>query len=456
MKTLILAVATATSLFFETPDRHRTIEEHFKTQPSQRIEMRSFSGAKIKVKSWEKDEVSIRLDISYSSSDVRDEQRFLEYTQSAEALTITYWEADMSGKGRRSFWSWVTSIFSGGFMTKEIEGEIYVPQSNSLSAEVRYGSISLDGMKGPLRLDGTGNTVVLKNCSAIQEVTNDYGKTTIERSGGSLQLSSKSATILVDQFTGKATIDADYSNITARDVTQSLVIFSSSGTIKVDHVGGNTTIRSDYSNITANNIGGMLEIEDKSGKIRATGVDGVKVEGDYGSMEISDVALSGQSGSISLSDAVGDVQINNPYGTVDLKEIKGSVEIKSKSSNVRASGVSGDWTSTTEYCTLSLRDVSAKRVTMSNTGGQIDIALKLAPTFVDIKNEYATVNLEIPTGFSGDVDLNAIYGHIETNLPLSKTKSFDGGGGYAIGKIGTGNGKLSIETKSGNVKVMQR
>ncbi|MDP2884086.1 MAG: DUF4097 family beta strand repeat-containing protein [Ignavibacteria bacterium] len=469
MKALILAVATATSLFFESPDRHRTIEEHFKTQPSQRIEMRGFSGANIKVKSWEKDEVSIRLDISYSSSDVRDEQRFLDaislkYTQSAEALTITYYEADMSGKGRRSFWSWVSSIFSGGFMTKEIEGEIYVPQSNSLSAEVRYGSISLDGMKGPLRLDGTGNTVVLKNCSAIQEITNDYGKTTIERSGGSLQLSSKSATILVDQFTGKATIDADYSNITARDVTQSLVIFSTSGTIKVDRVGGNTTIRSDYSNITANDIGGMLEVEDKSGKIHAKGMDGVKVEGDYSSMEISDVrgkagkaiTLSGQSSPIFLSDAVGEVQINNPYGTIDLKEIKGSVEAKSRSSTVRASGVSGDWTSTTEYCTLSLRDVSAKRVTMSNTGGQIDIALTLAPTFVDIKNEYAKVNLEIPAGFSGDVDLNVTYGHIETNLPLSKTKSFDGGGGYAIGKIGTGNGKLSIETKSGNVKVMQR
>jgi hypothetical protein len=62
----------------------------------------------------------------------------------------------------------------------------------------------------------------------------------------------------------------------------------------------------------------------------------------------------------------------------------------------------------------------------------------------------------MPPGFSGDVDINVTYAHIETNLPLSKTKSFDGGGGYAMGKIGTGNGKLSIETKSGNVKVLQR
>ena len=105
---------------------------------------------------------------------------------------------------------------------------------------------------------------------------------------------------------------------------------------------------------------------------------------------------------------------------------------------------------------MSIDDLSAKSVTMTNSGGPIDISLRTVPTTVDIRNEYAKVDLEIPWGFSGDVDLNVTYGAIKTNLELAKTKSFDGGGGYAIGKIGSGSGKLSVETKSGELRVMQR
>ena len=469
MKTLALAVAASTLLFVNTPDRHRTIEEHFTTTASQSIELRGFSGSRLKVRSWDKNEISIRLDISFSASDQRDEQKYLDaitlkYNESKELFRIEYQEPEVSMRGNSSFWSWLKSLFSGSFTRKEVEGEIFVPRSNALTAEVRYGSIEMEGMKGSLVLLGTGNTVTLRNCSALGEVTNDYGKATIENCGGALRLSSKSTTVLVDQFDGKVAIDADYSNITVRDVNQSLTVHSTSGTIKIDNVSGDASVQSDYSNITVNNVGGMLEVEDRSGRIRAKGVGGVKVDADYSSMEISDVSgksgrsitLSGQSGQIFLTNAVGDVQIDNPYGNVDVKDIRGNVEVKTKSSNVRASRVSGDWTSTTQYCTLSLRDVGAKRVTMSNMSGQIDVELNLVPAVVDIRNEYAKVNLDMPAGFSGEVDLNVTYGHIETNLPLAKTKSVDGGGGYAMGKIGSGNGKLSVETKSGNLKVMQR
>jgi DUF4097 and DUF4098 domain-containing protein YvlB len=321
----------------------------------------------------------------------------------------------------------------------------------------------MEGMKGALSFLGTGNTVNLKDCAALGEVTNDYGKATLERCGGNLRLSSKSTTIVLDRFEGKADIDADYSNITVLDIKQSLSIRSTSATIKVDNVGGDATIRSDYSTIKVNNVKGMLTVEDKSGMIRAKGMDGVAIDGQYSTMEIADVSgkagtvvtLDGQSGSITPANASGDVRINNPYGIIDLKDIRGNVEVRSKSSNVRATRVTGNWSSATEYSQVTLRDLSAKRVTISNSSSPIDIELKTPPTDVEIKNEYGTVALSMPPGFSGDVDINVSYARIETNLPI-KSKSFDGGGGYAIGKIGTGSGKLSIETKSGNVKVMQR
>lgn len=469
MKTLVFAVATSTLLFVNSPDHHRTIEEHYATTPSQSIELRGFSGSRIKIRSWDKNEVSIKLDISFSASNERDEQKYLEAivlkkTQQDKMLRIEYQEPEISTKNNRSFWTWLSSVFSASYIRKETEGEIFVPRTNPLIAEVRYGVIEMEGMKGALSFLGTGNTVKLKDCTAIAEVTNDYGKVTLENCGGDLHFSSKSTTVLLDQFDGKAVINADYSNITVRDIKHSLSIRSASGTIKVDNVGGDVTIRSDYTTIAVNGVRGMLNVEDKGGMIRAKGMDGVTISGLYSRMEITDVSgkagkvisLEGQSGSISLMNASGDVRINDPYGPIDLKEIHGNVEIKSKSSNIHATGVDGDWSSTTEYSLLTLRDLSSKRITVSNSSSPIDISLKTPPTYVEIRSEYGPVTLSMPPGFSGDVDINVTYAHIETNLPLSKTKSFDGGGGYAIGKIGTGNGKLSIETKSGNVKVMQR
>ncbi len=469
MKTIILAALATTMMSFENPERQRDIEQHFSTQAAERIELRGFNSSDIKIRSWDKNEVSVKLSISFSSSDQKDEQRYLDaitlkHEESRELLRITLQEPDMTSKNRGSFWSWIKKFFTGSFISKRVEGEIYVPQSNPLLAEVRYGSISLDGMKGPLELPGTGNTVVLRNCSDIREVANDYGKTTIERSGGALQLSCKSGSISIDQFDGKADIEADYSNITVRDISRSLTIHSSSGTTKVEHVGSNATIWSDYSTITANNIAGMLDIQDKSGKVRAKGVDGVRISGDYSTIEVSDVSgksakeiqIDGQSGLISVSDAVGNVKIDNPYGNVELRNIRGNVDVVSKSSRITGSKMTGDWRSETEYCSLSISETSARQIVMTNTGGKIELSVTTPPTSVDIKNEYADVNVDLPPGFSGEVDINVTYGHIETNLPLPRIKSFDAGGGYALGKIGNGSGKLSVETKSGNVKVIQR
>ena len=94
MKPFLFAVATSTLLFVNTPDRHRTIEEHYTTTPSQSIELRGFTGSRIKVRSWDKNEVSINLDISFSSSNERDEQKYLDAitlrkTQSEKVLGLT-------------------------------------------------------------------------------------------------------------------------------------------------------------------------------------------------------------------------------------------------------------------------------------------------------------------------------------------------------------------------------
>ena len=469
MRAFAIAVATGLLLFEGSPERHREIEKRYPTQPSQRIEIKGFTGSEITFRSWEKNEVYIKLDISISSSDEKYEDEYVEGVsiadkQSPGALVVALREPDRSRREGRSFWSVFKSIFSGSFMRKEISGEIFVPQSNPLTTDVKYGSVALENMKGPVRLLGTSNTLTMKNCSDVLEIENDYGKTTLEQCGGNLRLTGTSSKVSVDQFNGKLSIDADYSTITVRDVKQPVTINSQSATVKVENVQGNATINSNYSTITANNIAGMLDIRTTSGKIRTKNVDGLSVDADYTSVEANGVSgksskeiiISGQSGSLRLDDAVGNVKVVNPYSNIDLRNIRGNVDVSSKSSRVIAEDVTGDWHSELEYSTLTLRRLAAQRVTVTNKSNPIDIQLETAPNLIDIKNEYGSVTVSMPAGFSGEVDLNATYGNVETNLPVDRKKSFGGSGGYAFGKVGSGSGKISIETTSGNVKLMQR
>ena len=469
MRILAIAAATSFLLLGTSTDKYREIEKRYPTKPSQRIEINGFTGSEITLRSWDKDEVYIKVDVSISSSDDDFEEKYIESVtiadeQSPEALVVTFREPERWRRGSDSFWGVVRSLFSSSFLRREISGEIYVPRSNPVTTDVKYGSIALENMKAPLRLLGQGNKLRLRNCTAVLEIENDYGTTTLEQCGGNLRLSSKSGKVTVEQFAGKLGIDADYTTITVRDVTQPISVNSKSATIRVEDVRGSATIHSNYSNITANNIAGMLDIVTTSGRIQVKEVEGLAIDANYTNVEANGVTgktskemvISGQSGSLHLENAVGNLKVVNPYSRIDLRNIRGNVDLSTKSSRVTADDVTGDWRSETEYSSVILRGLVAQQVVMTNKSNPIDVELRRSPILIDIKNEYGGVSVSMPAGFSGEVDLEATYGNVDTNLPLDRKKSFGGAGGYAFGKVGSGMGRISIEAKSGNVKLMQR
>jgi hypothetical protein len=91
---------------------------------------------------------------------------------------------------------------------------------------------------------------------------------------------------------------------------------------------------------------------------------------------------------------------------------------------------------------------------ITNSSNPVEVQLKSVPAHIDIKNQYGSASVSMPSGYVGEVSLEATYGQIECNLPI-KVKSL-GGGAYGTGKMGTGTGSINIETESGNIKLMQR
>lgn len=461
----IIAFAVSLALIGATPmtDQTRDLEHRAVTTPSQRIEIRGLSGTEIEFKSWDKNEVAMTIHVRISSSDRAYEEEYVQSlrireTKSETSLLLEFIEL-RRGAGGGGFWS----LFTGGsYVRKEIRGEIFVPRSNALTTDFSYGAMALENMKGELRILGKNNYVSLKECSNVRVVENEYGESTLQNCGGDLKLTGMSSKVIIESFAGPVEVDARYSTISVKNITHTASIKSQSGRIAAETIGGNVSIDADYTTITASSIKGILSVKTKSGNVRVKGAGGLTVDAPYTPVEASDVVsptgtpvtFSGQSGSLALENIKGDLLLDGPYSDIDLKNIQGSVELLSKSSGITAEGISGNWTSKTEYSTLRLRSVRSKTFRATNKSGDLRVELVTVPAEIGIRNEYGNVEVTMPKGFAGEVFLEADYGSIDTDLPIRSRNRESSSS--ASGSVGSGTGKITIETKSAGISLTQR
>ena len=91
---------------------------------------------------------------------------------------------EISNDDNGGFWD----LFSFGSksLEKDIRGDILIPQQNSLSAEIKYGSIDLSDVEGELNLRSRSSKIKLTNCKNVKDIDNNYGETNLKNCGGAL------------------------------------------------------------------------------------------------------------------------------------------------------------------------------------------------------------------------------------------------------------------------------
>lgn len=459
--TLLLILLLSYSVFAE---QSKTLEQTYNVKPGQKIILEDLSGAKLIVKSWDKDQAYIKLRVKYSSSDKDFEKEFIKSVTLKESsddteLRITYDQTDNEGGG----WSFLGIKFRFNYyQKKEITGELYIPQKNNFQTDLRYGELTVSNLGGETELYGRSNKLSVSNCRNLKVIENDYGNTEIQNSAGHLLLKNRSNNTDIKNFNGPLKIEADYSNLSIDDIGGKLIVESRSGTHNISNIKGDLNLNSHYSNITCENIGGFADIIARSGSVRVDKAAGVNINGDYCNIRVKAISgktdrsmkITGRSGSVDIEELTGSIFIDNPYSGMDLRDIRGNVTITGRSASIRANRITGNWRSNTEYMSVNIRELSAKTIEITNRSNPVKLDLRSVPSDVNIKNEYGGVEIDMPQGFSGDVDVSVAYGEIETNLPVRFKKL--GSSGYAAGRIGSGSGKLYIEARSGNVEVFER
>jgi len=141
-------------------------------------------------------------------------------------------------------------------------------------------------------------------------------------------------------------------------------------------------------------------------------------------------------GSIELADTSGYVKAHTNYGSIDCDRINGQIQVD------------------TSYGSVDCREIISDELTAGSNYGNIDIEYSdLAPakTQTNISTSYGNIDFTAPPGFAGQVELATNYGSIKTDLPIVVKGKISSK--RIEGTIGEGNGKLSLKTSYGSIRI---
>ena len=459
--TRIAFVLLFVSTLFGASERKK-VEKTFTVEPNQRIVIKNLPSMNVRVRSWDRNEIKFDLQIEINSSDDDYEKAFVnefDIVSSSTSSEIVI-EAVQPKHGSWSFWDLFELKFHY-YVEKQIRGEIYLPNSNSLYSDISYSDMDLSGMKGELEFEGRSNDLLLSNCVNISKISNQYGNVTITKSGGDLLLESRSSTVKIFEFDGPVNIDAPYSNVELYDVTGSANVSTRSASVKAERIGGDLKLDAPYCGLDIDGVKGNVNASDRSGTIKINDAEGLTLDIPYSNLTVtnlevknnSKIKIGSRSGTLSFTDVKGKMDISDDYSNFTFTNIIGDVKLSSRSGSININGMKGKLDIQTSYSTIGINKITSDEIIITNRSNPIGITLTNVPKVIDIHNEYGGVEIHMPKGFAGDVDFTALYGEIDSDFAL-KVKS-EGNTLRAYGSVGSGSGKIKIYTRSGDIKVKE-
>ncbi|MBN1806133.1 MAG: hypothetical protein JW837_12865 [Sedimentisphaerales bacterium] len=166
--------------------------------------------------------------------------------------------------------------------------------------------------------------------------------------------------------------------------------------------------------------------------------------------------LTNQSVGVSLDIQVPNkvnLELTTHNGSVAVKDVEGELNGTTHNGQITAERISGTTKLYSHNGSVICKEISGDTQLKTHNGGVRVYYSEAAPSVCDISliTYNGGIELEAPANFSGEVDMSTHNGSIRTDLPItvvgkiSKSK--------LAGKIGSGDGKLYLETHNGSIKV---
>jgi lia operon protein LiaG len=196
------------------------------------------------------------------------------------------------------------------------------------------------------------------------------------------------------------------------------------------------------------------------GKAFVSNVDGV-IRVDVASADVAADRTRGTlkigtgSGNVDLRDAAGDVTLETGSGDITAASMRGTrLRLETGSGNVTLTGAQApDLRVETGSGDVTVSGAQGDDLSFETGSGNVDVELRATFQSLRIETGSGDVTLKVPPSVSAQVDLDTGSGDIDLGGLTIQVRRLEQD--HITGTIGDGRGRLSIETGSGNVRLVK-
>lgn len=192
------------------------------------------------------------------------------------------------------------------------------------------------------------------------------------------------------------------------------------GSLEASNVDGQIRLDAASADVSADHMRGSLDIDTGSGNVTVTAVDG-------------DLTVDTGSGDVRISSATGAGEITIDTGSGDVT----ATDVRSTSLNVDTG--SGN---------VVLTGISASNLNIDTGSGDVELTLTSDTDNLAVDTGSGNVTIGLPSNYGSTIDLETSSGDVDTEVAIQVTRR---GRQHLTGKIGDGQGRMDIETGSGDV-----
>jgi DUF4097 and DUF4098 domain-containing protein YvlB len=203
-----------------------------------------------------------------------------------------------------------------------------------------------------------------------------------------------------------------------------LAVYLAVGKVSVANVQGEIRVDAHNAPVSANGVKGELAIDVGSGTVRVTEGEGaLDVDTGSGSVEVS--RFKGR-----------DLTVDTGSGTVHGTELTAdAVSIETGSGDIELAGV------------------SSPSLSLETGSGTVRADLRTDLRSLSVETGSGDVAVSAPATLDAEVEIETSSGDIESDFPLQVTRHARD---HLVGRIGTGKGRIAVETGSGDVRLIKR
>nr|WP_315417623.1 hypothetical protein [uncultured Pedobacter sp.] len=289
-------------------ERSKSFSKSFNVDNNDKINLNNQYGS-ITIKTWDKKEVRVDVDIkAYSSSD-NDAQKLIDgisidATKNGDVVTFRTNMGDRNGRYGRGVKNGVTT------WRREVKVNyvVYMPAVNPLTVSQEYGNVELGNFAGPTSLKVEYGNLVAGNLSNVNNYINvQYGKCDIQ---------DMNAAVVKHEYNGPVTIGAVGTlQLNAEYVAVNINTIRRSADIKVEYgkgltigtIGGNLLLNAEYAKVNINTVKGNTVVKQAYGDLNIASAGKIAVNAEYSN--------------VTLGTLNGDANINMDYNRLNVSEI---------------------------------------------------------------------------------------------------------------------------------------